>query len=474
MELRNKKVTVVGMGRTSLALVRLLLREGASPFVTESRGPESLESLRGELDALGVRYECGQHTEAAFEGASLIVPSPGVSPSIASIQHAQSAECPVLGEIELASRFCAAKIIAVTGTNGKTTTTELIRELVANTNTSVVLAGNNATPLSEVVLAAAPHEIIVLEMSSYQLETTTAFRPWIGAILNLSSDHLARHKSMQEYAKVKAKLFANQGDGDHAILNADDPLVREVTPPDAVSRWWFTLDEKVSFSIREGDHLLRASDARWVLDDEEIARLDDTPLPGRHNLQNVAAALCVAKAAALDEDAVLQALRAFKGVEHRIEYVTTVDGAAYYNDSKSTNLDSLRVALESFEPDSKSCPGSIVLIAGGRGKDSDYAALTEMVRARVTTLYVFGEDASVLEASFSDVVPVTRCEDLGGAVRAAADGARPGDVVLFSPACASFDQFRDFEHRGEVFKELVAGLGESPHVSDKTNQECAT
>ncbi|MCH7908156.1 MAG: UDP-N-acetylmuramoyl-L-alanine--D-glutamate ligase [Candidatus Hydrogenedentes bacterium] len=474
MELRGKKVTVVGMGRTSLALVRLLLREGAFPFVTDSGDSESLEALRGELDALGVPYECGQHTETAFDGASLVVPSPGVSPSIPSIQRARSAECIVLGEIELASRFCRAKIVAVTGTNGKTTTTELIRALIANTNTSVVLAGNNATPLSEAVMVSSQPEIVVLEMSSYQLETATGFRPWIGAMLNVSPDHLARHKTLHEYAHVKAKLFANQRKGDHAVLNADDPLVREVTPPDGVSRWWFTLNEAAPFSIREGDHLLRVSGTQWILDDEAIAGLDDTPLPGRHNLQNVAAALCVAKAAALDWDAVLHALRVFKGVEHRIEYVTTIGEVAYYNDSKSTNLDSLRVALESFEPASESSPGSIVLIAGGRGKDSEYSTLTDIVRARVTALCVFGEDAAALEASFGEVVPVTRCNDLAVAVRAAADVARPGDIVLFSPACASFDQFRDFEHRGRVFKELVAGLGENSPVSDKSNQECAT
>ena len=474
MELRGKKVTVVGMGRTSLALVRLLLREGASPFVTDSEDSKSLEALRGELDALGVPYECGQHTETAFDGATLVVPSPGVSPSLPCIQRAQSLGCAVLGEIELASRFCSAKIVAVTGTNGKTTTTELIRALIATTNTSVVLAGNNATPLSEAVLASSPPEIVVLEMSSYQLETATGFRPWIGAMLNVSPDHLARHKTLHEYAHVKAKLFANQGKGDHAILNADDPLVRDVRPPDHVSRWWFTLNEAAPFSIREGDHLLRVSGEKLFLDDEEIAGVDDTPLPGKHNLQNVAAALCVSKAAALDGDAVLRALRAFKGVEHRIEYVATVDEVAYYNDSKSTNLDSLRVALESFEPGSESCPGSIVLIAGGRGKDSEYSTLTETVRARVTALCVFGEDAPALESSFGEVVAVTRCNDLAVAVRAAVHVARPGDIVLFSPACASFDQFRDFEHRGRVFKELVAGLSRTSDVSDNANQECAS
>lgn len=441
MNLRGMKVTLVGLGDTSVAAARLLLREGAEPFVTEQKDDPRQAARRAALDALGVPYEVGGHTPRAFAGADLIVPSPGVPPGAPAIAAARESGAEVFGEMELASRYCGSKVLAVSGTNGKTTTTELLRALVAACGKQVVLAGNNAFPFSAAVLLEPAPEYIVLEVSSYQLETATTFRPWLGAVLNVTPDHLARHKTLEIYAAVKASLFARQEAEDCAILNFDDPLVRNMSMTAQGEVWPFSMGSRLDHGLwLDGDVIRYGKQA--------LAQVSDTPLPGRHNLQNVLCALSMMRAGGFDWDKTLEGLRGFHGVEHRIEHTAQWNGVDFYNDSKSTNVDSLKVALESFGR-------PLILIAGGEGKGSDYGVLRELVGRHVRRLVTLGDDAEKLETAFGGVTATERASDMADAVARAAAAARPGDVVLLSPACASFDMFDNFEHRGLVFKDCV-------------------
>jgi UDP-N-acetylmuramoylalanine--D-glutamate ligase len=441
MDVRGKKVTVVGLGRTCMSLVRLLLREGAVPFVTESADGPHFADAKAELDMLGVRYECGGHTDEAFAHAAVVVPSPGVSPAMPQVERARAAGADVISELEFTFPYCRSKILAVTGTNGKTTTTELLRALIAACGRSVILAGNNATPFSTAVMAKPAPDYLVLEVSSYQLDLVRTFRPWIGAVLNVTPDHLGRHGTMEAYAGAKAKLFSYQDETDVAVLSRDDPYVAAMRKNTRATVWEFSLDHPIDRGL-------------WVRGDEiclgelSVAETTDTVLPGRHNLQNVLAALTMMYAGGFDWDCVLEGLRRFRGVEHRIERVGEVNGITFVNDSKSTNVDSLRVALESFRD-------PVVLIAGGRGKGSDYRVLRELVQRRVKSLVTIGEDAPLIEQAFGDLVRASRAGSMEEAVAMAADFAAGGGTVLLSPACASFDMFDNFEHRGNVFKDCV-------------------
>ncbi|MBI5092343.1 MAG: UDP-N-acetylmuramoyl-L-alanine--D-glutamate ligase [Candidatus Hydrogenedentes bacterium] len=439
--MRGRKVTVVGLGRTAVSLVRLLLREGARPFVTEVSDTPKVAAYRAELDTLGVFCECGGHTDAAFEDAVLVIPSPGVSPRVGPIARAREAGAEVLGEMEVAFAYCQSRVLAVTGTNGKTTTTELLKTLIESCGHRVVLAGNNAFPFSEAVQISPAPEYVVVEVSSYQLETIREFRPWIAAALNVTPDHLSRHGSMETYSAVKARIFENQSDGDISVVNYDDPAVRGMADERRGRVWPFSLATRLDNGI-----WLDGSDIR--LGGERIARASDTILPGRHNLQNVLAALSMMRAGGFDWGKTLAGLREFRGVEHRIEFVARIGGVDFYNDSKSTNIDSLKVALESF-----SAP--VILIAGGEGKGADYRVLRDSFGRRVKALVTLGDDAPLLEAAFGDLAPTERAEDMDDAVLRAAAASVPGDVVLLSPACASFDMYESFEHRGKVFKESV-------------------
>jgi len=451
MDVSGKKVTVVGLGQTALSVVRLLLRKGACPFVTDSATHSKLAPYCTELDELGVSYETGGHSSEAFEDAAVVIPSPGVSPALEPIASARARGSAVVGEMEFAFGYCPSRLLAVTGTNGKTTTTELLRSLVAACGHRVVLAGNNSFPFSSAVMLDPAPDYIVLEVSSYQLETAQTFRPWVGVVLNVTPDHLARHGTVEAYAAIKGRIFARQEAGDIAVVNMDDPHVRAMASGLRGMVWPFSVEgEKGVKGVKsgKGEVGLYVRGEEILLGDTAVARVDDTRLPGRHNLVNVLAGLSVMRAGGFDWDRTLEGLRGFEGVEHRLEPVGSLDGVDFFNDSKSTNIDSLKVALESFER-------PVVLIAGGEGKGSDYRILRSLIGRRVRKMLTIGADAGALEAAFGDVVGVERASDMADAVRRAAGAAGAGDVVLLSPGCASFDMFENFEDRGRVFKAAV-------------------
>ena len=444
MSLRGKKVTIVGMGRSGVAAARLLLSEGAVPYVTDAKNDASLLEYKEELERMEVGFELGGHSARAFDDAGMIIVSPGVPATMEALEAARARGIMVVGELEFASRYCRSRILAVTGTNGKTTTTELLRHLIAACGHSVDLAGNNDKPLSAAVLSVPAPEYMVVENSSYQLETVRTFHPKLAAVLNLTPDHLGRHGTMEQYAREKARIFTMQQTGDVAVVNEDDPWTVQMTVPAEVRRLTFSIEHRVAAGLWVDGETIRSGDAA-------VASLSDNPLPGRHNLSNVLAALTMMRAWDFDWDKTLEGLRSFRGVEHRIEPVGAIDGADWYNDSKSTNIDSLRVALESFTR-------PIVLIVGGRGKGADYRVLNGLVQAHVKKMITLGEDAPTIEAAFGALAPFERAPDMMAAVQAARRSASPGDVVLLSPACASFDMYRNFEERGRDFKACVARL----------------
>ena len=447
LNIEGKHVTIVGLGRTAAALAKLLLVKGAKPFVTESRDEGDLGTLPEIVRAQGIPCECGGHTSAAFEKADIVAPSPGVPPTIPPIVQAIRDGAEIMGEMEIASHYIEGPMIAVTGTNGKTTTTALLHALIERCGHRCVLAGNNDLPLSEAALVVPAPDYTVVEVSSYQLETCKTFHPWIAAVLNVSNDHLARHGTMEHYADVKARIFENQVESDIAVLNMEDDRCAAMQNRIEARAIPFSLQTSLVDGMGiDGDHIL------W--NGEPVATLADISLPGLHNRENVLAALSIMRAGEFDWPSVIDGLRSFRGVEHRIEYVATIGGVKFYNDSKSTNLESLRVALESFD-------SPVILLAGGRGKGSDYTTLVPHFLTKVKYLVAFGEDAANIEAAYASTTSTLCVATLSEAAEAATHHAQSGDTILLSPACASFDQYPNFEERGHAFKAWVTQQAEA-------------
>jgi UDP-N-acetylmuramoylalanine--D-glutamate ligase len=438
-------VTIVGMGRSAVGAAALLQKHGARPMVTDAADGPELDRWRAELDRLGIPCEVGGHSEGAWRRADLVVLSPGVPPARIPADELAERGVEVIGELELASRFSQAPILAVTGTNGKTTVTELLHFLLTRCGCRSRLAGNNHTSFSAALCDDSGPEYYVLEVSSYQLETVATFSPWIGAVLNLTPDHLGRHGSMANYGLAKTRVFGSAARGaDYAVLNGDDPQVSSMqTPADA---------RRVTFSLCQAMPSGLFSDGNQLWIDGELRGDLSFPLPGTHNRANVLAALAMLHAGGFDLDRCLEALPDFPGVVHRLEPLGCSSDRLWYNDSKSTNLDSLRVALESFgEP--------VVLIAGGQGKKgSSYKTLKSLVSSNVSHLVAYGAEGPLLGRTFEAVVPVSVVPDLPRAVDSAFSHSDSGDTVLLSPGCASFDQYSDFEARGEHFRALVGAL----------------
>ncbi len=448
MDVTNKRVLVVGLGKSGVAAALFLKAHGASVTVSDTKPPDELKNEIPVLLDQGIAVETGGHGERTFRGQDLIVVSPGVPVDSPPLVQARALGEKVIGEIELAAEFLPGKIVAITGSNGKTTTTTLAGEILVAGGLSTVVGGNIGTPAISLVERASTGTIAVLEVSSFQLETIQTFRPRIAVVLNVTPDHLDRHRTFAAYTDAKARIFENQRADDFAVLNADDPTCVGLATRTKAGVFWFSRMKEVKQGayVREGQILFRDSKGQ-----REIMLLSEIPLKGAHNVENVLAAVCVGALSKIEPDQIRKAVADFKAVEHRLEYVATVRGVEYYNDSKATNVDATIKALESF-------PSNINLILGGKDKGSDYSVLNDLLRQRVKRVYTIGAAAGKIESQIKGAAEIVHAETLENAIKRASESAQPGDIVLLAPACASFDQFRSYEHRGKVFKEVVKAL----------------
>jgi len=446
--LSKKKVTVIGAARSGIAVAKLLRAHGAGIFVSDSASSEKLQSSLSQFQSEKIEYETGKHTARVYE-CELMVISPGVPSNAPVVLEARKRDIRVISELEVSSWFCRSPIVAITGANGKTTTTTLIGRILDHAKKKHVVAGNIGTAFSSVVLELAETDIVVLEVSSFQLDHIETFRPKISALLNITPDHMDRYDhSMEKYAASKAKIFQNQRSEDVLIYNSDDEWTNRIIPQ-AKSR-------KIAFSIRQ-----KLNEGAFVEKEKLVTSLggvktgiidiDRIFIKGKHNLYNSMAAVLAGQLLGVESDSLRSTLEEFKGVEHRLEFVREIDKVRYYNDSKATNVDSVWYALQAFrEP--------IVLLLGGRDKGNDYSRLTELVKKQVKAIVAIGESAGKVEQEFSNTISIKKAGTMDEAVATAHSIAQSGDIVLLSPACASFDWFKNYEHRGQVFKELVKNL----------------
>jgi len=447
MELNGKRVLVVGLGKSGVASALFLKAHGARVTVSDTK---SGDELRNEIPVLldhGITVETGGHGDRTFHGQDLIVVSPGVPVDAPPLVQARALGELVIGEIELAAQFLPGPIVAITGSNGKTTTTTLTGEIMTAAGFPALVGGNIGMPAISLAERAQPETVIVLEVSSFQLETIQTFRPKVAVVLNVTPDHLDRHRTFEAYVDAKARIFENQQGSDFAVLNADEPTCVAMAARTRAQIFWFSRQEEVQQGawVRDGNIVFRDNDGQ-----REIMQVSEIPLKGAHNLENVLAAVCAGALMGCAPEKIREAVRDFKAVEHRLEFVATIRGVDYYNDSKATNVDATIKALESF-------PANIHLILGGKDKGSDYTVLNDLLRQRVKRVYTIGAAAAKIESQVKGV-EVVHAETLENAIRKANAVAQPGDVVLLAPACASFDQFKNYEHRGRVFKEIVRGL----------------
>jgi len=447
---------VVGGARSGRAVARLLAEAGGEVFLTEQDAPPA--GTAAALDEAGVEYEFGGHTVAALD-ADFFVLSPGVPTQSNIVQQALRAGLDVYSEIEAASWFCDAPIVAITGTNGKTTTTSLtghvFRMAFADTpGREAIVAGNIGYPFSDYVLDTEPRDVVVLEVSSFQLDHVDTFRPRVSVLLNITPDHLGRYDhDFEAYAQAKHNIFRNQGEGDVVVYNRDDGDVRDAAKQAAAEQ-----GVRPMAITREGVPAAGAGlqDDRIVLrtddEDDSLMPQDELALRGRHNMYNSLAAAVSARVMEVENDVIRESLSGFEGVPHRLEEVRTVDGVLYVNDSKATNVNAVWYALESFDR-------PIVLIAGGRDKGNDYTNLKPLVRDRVRAVVALGESAEKVERELGEEAPDrSRAETMEDALSQSQRAAQPGDVVLLSPACSSFDMYENYEDRGDTFRRLVETL----------------
>ncbi len=443
--LESRRALVIGAGKSGVSAVQLLLRLNKEVVITDLKEESEIRGTADKLRELGVRYFFGGHPIDLLECADFVVVSPGAPTNIPILECAYSNNIPVLGEFELASLFIKCPIIAVTGTNGKTTVATWVYHTIKNLGYNPTLAGNIDIPLSDIALLSEKYTHVVAEVSSYQLEYSKYFHPWIATVLNITPDHLSRHGNMENYAQIKNKIFENQRENDLAVLNYDDEWSRNMKVPPGVEVKYFSIVKPIEKGVWV-DKLDKGGSIFSGI--KMIGSVGKIPLPGKHNLSNALAVLAMLGSKLAVYERVLEGMSSFKGVPHRIEYVGEKDGVRFYNDSKSTNVDSLRVALESFQE-------PLILIAGGRGKGYGYESLRDLIRAKVKFMITMGEEAERLEKAFSDIVEVSRVGSMDEAVDLAWRKSFPGCVVLLSPGCASFDMYPNFEVRGNHYKECV-------------------
>jgi len=446
-ELRGKRVLVVGLARTGVATALFCAARGANVTATDARPENEIGEAIAPLRTAGIRLELGGHVENTFPEQDLIVPSPGVPADAPLLQAARAKGVTIWSEVELADRFLHGRLIGITGSNGKTTTTSLVEHILKTAGFSTILAGNIGTPMIARVEQTSDDTIAVVELSSFQLELLETFRPNISVFLNLTPDHLDRHHTLEAYGRAKARIFENQTEADSAILNADDPATTPLAPA-RPHLYWFSRKQRVAQgAFVRGNEIVFRHDGK----EEAVLSLKEIPLPGAHNVENTLAAIAATRLAGAEPAAIAKGVRSFAGVEHRLEFVAEIGGVRYYNDSKATNVDATLKALDAF-------PGRILIILGGKDKGSDYTALQKPLREKAILALLIGAAAEKIEKQIAGSVAMEHAGTIERAVEIASHAARPGDVVLLAPACASFDQFQNYEHRGRVFKELVHQL----------------
>lgn len=438
----GRRVLVVGAARSGVAAAQLLARRGATVTLTD-RKPQIPEAAA--LDAAGVALELGGHVMATFEAADFVVLSPGVPIDLPEIARAKALGIPVIGELELASRWLRGPIVAITGTKGKSTTTTLVGRMLEAAGRRVMVGGNIGYPLSAQVDASTADTVHVVEASSFQLETTDTFKPWIAALLNFSPDHLDRHPGEASYAAAKMRIFANQDAEDWAVVNADSQEAMQMTRHVRARVVTFGIDEPADIHVGRGFVWQRTSEG-----DIPLLPVAAVHLQGRHMLSNVAAATAISHLAGASGASLAKALEGFHGLEHVMEIVASRGRVRFVNDSKATNIDAATKSIESFE--------KVVAIIGGKYKGGDFGDLAEPLRAHGRAVVAIGESRPMVKAALKEVVPVLEAESLAEAVRKAWDLAVPDGVVLLAPACASFDMFVDYAERGRKFKEEVRKL----------------
>ena len=448
MELSGKRALVVGLGMSGAAAVRFLLGRGAAVSVTDMKSKDELAPHSAGLEGLPITWHLGSHPPEVFLDTDLIVLSPGVPTSLEPLMRAREQGVPVMAEVELASLFLQERLIGITGSNGKSTTTALTAHLLQQAGIDAVACGNIGSPLIGLADSSSPERVLVVELSSFQLETTEEFRPWIATILNITPDHLDRYRDMEDYKRAKLRLLANQDPGDRVVIDADEGHADEIAAATAAEPFYFSrtirLDDGVCL---EGGSLVsvREGKATPLLPAAEIA------IRGPHNLSNAMAAVSLALLCGAEPDAVAEGLRSFRPLEHRLEPAGEIGGVLFVNDSKATNVDAAAVALQSFDR-------PVIAIMGGRDKGSDFSDLRPLVERHVKQLILIGEAASKIGAALQGAAPIAVCGSMEEAVRTGLDAASAGDVVLLAPACTSFDMYENFKQRGRDFKRIVGEL----------------
>ncbi len=448
MELSNKNITIIGAARSGIAAARLVKRFGGIPFVSDLQPESKLKNEIKELKKENISFEFNGHSEKVYD-AELIVVSPGVPSDAPVLIKVKEKKIKMISEVELASHFCKGKIIAITGTNGKTTTASLCGHVLLKAGLNVYVAGNIGYAFSHIAADVKENEYVVLEISSFQLDLIETFKPYIGMILNITPDHLDRYENkFENYINSKKRIYENQTNDDFIILNSDDP----------VSKKYLTgyKSQCYSFSLKKNQKnyvYLKGKEIHFQQNGELkfSCKISDIKIPGEHNLANAMSVIAAAKILQLDNEKIIQGLSSFAGVEHRLELVRELDGVKYINDSKATNVDSVWYALRSFD-------NGLFLILGGKDKGNDYSRIKDLVVKKALKVYAIGSSAEKVFSFFHKSVKVEIKKSLEECVNSANKEARTGDIVLLSPACASFDMFDNYEHRGKVFKKAVMSL----------------
>jgi len=448
MNIKNKKITIIGAVRSGVGAAKLIKKVGGIPFVSDMADEIHLKEFVDELKEENIKFETGGHSERVYD-CELMVVSPGVPNDAPVLNAARTNHISLISEVELSYQYCKGNIIAITGTNGKTTTTSLCGHVFNQCGYNTFVAGNIGLAFSEIALDVEKNEFVALEVSSFQLDLIDKFKPKVAMILNITPDHLNRYdESIDKYATSKQNIYKNQDSGDYLILNKDNGAVLKYLKDHKSRSFYFSLnDELDNGCFKEKEKILFKKNGKELFSCD----VSDIRIKGDHNLANAMAVICAAKIYKLDNHKIIKALQTFEGVEHRLELVREIDGVKFFNDSKATNVDSVWYALKSFEE-------PILLILGGQDKGNDYEQIKALVIERVKKIYAIGSSAEKIFSFFHALVKVEIKKSLEDVIITVINEARKGDVVLLSPACASFDMFDNYEHRGEVFKKAVNSL----------------